>query len=69
LKSGEVTYVPNLFADRNLAVSLRITGTQLSKGTASVKRVLVIINKWWECDPALASMLNDFPVASTLHQF
>jgi hypothetical protein len=22
-------------------------------------RVLVVINKWWECDPALASMLND----------
>lgn len=22
-------------------------------------RVLVIINKWWECDPALAAMLND----------
>jgi hypothetical protein len=24
-----------------------------------VKRVLVIVNKWWECDPALAAMLND----------
>jgi hypothetical protein len=24
-----------------------------------VKRVLVIINKWWECDPALAAMLSD----------
>jgi len=22
-------------------------------------RVLVVINKWWECDPALAAMLND----------
>lgn len=22
-------------------------------------RALVIINKWWECDPALAAMLND----------
>jgi hypothetical protein len=22
-------------------------------------RILVIINKWWECDPALAAMLND----------
>lgn len=22
-------------------------------------RVLVIVNKWWECDPALAAMLND----------
>jgi hypothetical protein len=24
-----------------------------------MKRVLVIINKWWECDPALLAMLND----------
>ena len=24
-----------------------------------MKRVLVVINKWWECDPALAAMLND----------
>jgi hypothetical protein len=24
-----------------------------------LKRVLVIINKWWECDPALAAMLSD----------
>ena len=22
-------------------------------------RILVIVNKWWECDPALAAMLND----------
>ena len=22
-------------------------------------RVLVVVNKWWECDPALASMVND----------
>ncbi len=22
-------------------------------------RILVVVNKWWECDPALASMLND----------
>ena len=22
-------------------------------------RILIIINKWWECDPALAAMLND----------
>jgi hypothetical protein len=24
-----------------------------------MKRVLVIVNKWWECDPALAAMLCD----------
>src|SRR5438128_956335 len=24
-----------------------------------MKRVLTIINKWWECDPALMAMLND----------
>ncbi len=22
-------------------------------------RVLIVVNKWWECDPTLASMLND----------
>ncbi|HWG21222.1 MAG TPA: hypothetical protein VG225_11895 [Terracidiphilus sp.] len=22
-------------------------------------RVLIVVNKWWECDPALAAMLND----------
>lgn len=24
-----------------------------------MKRVLVVVNKWWECDPALLAMLND----------
>jgi hypothetical protein len=24
-----------------------------------MKRVMVVINKWWECDPALFAMLND----------
>lgn len=24
-----------------------------------MRRVLVVANKWWECDPALAAMLND----------
>ncbi len=24
-----------------------------------MKRVMVVVNKWWECDPALFAMLND----------
>ena len=24
-----------------------------------MKRVLIVVNKWWECDPALAAMLCD----------
>jgi hypothetical protein len=27
------------------------------------KRIAVVVNKWWECDPIMYSLLNDYPKA------
>ncbi len=32
---------------------------QPAAGSLRKKRVLVVANKWWECDPALGALLND----------
>ena len=31
----------------------------IHEATAARKRVLVIVNKWYECDPVMAVLLND----------